>query len=44
MMEPQNRNLPALPASSHGITHYAPIPAPAAQEAESEEQAVPFSH
>jgi len=42
MIEPQNRNLPALPPSSHGMTYYAPIPAP--QESEPEEQAVPFSH
>jgi succinoglycan biosynthesis transport protein ExoP len=42
MMEPQNRNLPALPAANNGMTYYAPIPVQ--QEAEPEEPAVPFSH
>src|SRR3954447_23996939 len=42
MIEPQNRKLPALPPSSHGMTYYAPIPPQ--QESEPEEQAVPFSH
>jgi capsular exopolysaccharide synthesis family protein len=44
MMEPKNRNLPALPPANFGMTYYAPIQAPAQQEAEPEEQPVPFSH
>ena len=42
MTEPQNRNLPALPFNSYGMTYYAPNPAQ--QEPEPEEPAVPFSH
>src|SRR5579863_1231033 len=44
MNESQNRNLPALPPSSHGMTYYAPIPTQPQAELEPEEQAVPFSH
>ena len=43
MIEPQSRNLPALPAGSYGMTYYAPVPAQQ-PDAEPEEQAVPFSH
>ncbi len=42
MNESQNRNLPALPPGSHGMTYYAPIPAQ--PEPEPEELPVPFSH
>ena len=42
MTDPQNRNLPALPPSSYGMTYYAPIPAP--QDSEPEEERIPFSH
>src|SRR5580704_4932797 len=45
MIEPQNRNLPALPPGSYGMAHYAPYALNSApQDSETEEERIPFSH